>query len=93
MRHHLSTLSRYPALQTQSASMIDALLTLLPAPKTLQTVAYGTEGGLFQQHGVPTLVCGPGCMDQGHKPDEYISLEQLQACDAFMLRLWHWLQD
>ncbi len=86
-----STLSRYPALQTQSAAMIDALLALLPQPKTLQTVAYGTEGGLFQQHGVPTLVCGPGCMDQGHKPDEFISLDQLQACDAFMLRLWHWL--
>lgn len=88
-----STLSRYPALQTQSVDMIDALLTLLPKPQILQTVAYGTEGGLFQQHGIPTLVCGPGCMEQGHKPDEFITLEQLQACDAFMLRLWHWLQD
>ncbi|ATA19815.1 acetylornithine deacetylase [Gibbsiella quercinecans] len=87
-----TTLSRYPALETQPAAALDAILTMLPPPATLQTVAFGTEGGLFQQHGVPTLVCGPGAMDQGHKPDEFITLEQLQACDAFMLRLCRWLQ-
>ncbi len=87
-----STLSRYPALETQPAAALDAILAMLPPPAALQTVAFGTEGGLFQQHGVPTLVCGPGAMDQGHKPDEFITLEQLQACDAFMLRLCHWLQ-
>ncbi|RLM16215.1 acetylornithine deacetylase (ArgE) [Gibbsiella quercinecans] len=70
----------------------DFEIRTLPPPAALQTVAFGTEGGLFQQHGVPTLVCGPGAMDQGHKPDEFITLEQLQACDAFMLRLCHWLQ-
>jgi acetylornithine deacetylase len=40
------------------------------------TVAFGTEGGLFDAAGIPTVVCGPGSMDQGHKPDEFVSLEQ-----------------
>ena len=40
----------------------------------------------------PTVVCGPGSMDQGHKPDEFISLEQLHACDALLLRLGDWLE-
>jgi acetylornithine deacetylase len=50
-------------------------------------VAYGTEGGLFHQAGIPTVVCGPGSMDQGHKPDEYVTVAQLQACDAMLGRL------
>jgi len=50
-------------------------------------VAFGTEGGLFEQAGIPTVVCGPGSMDQGHKPDEYITSEQLRECDAMLLRL------
>jgi acetylornithine deacetylase len=52
-------------------------------------VAFGTEGGLFSDRlGVPTVVCGPGSMDQGHKPDEYVSLAQLDACDRMMDRLF-----
>lgn len=51
------------------------------------TVAFGTEGGLFDAVGIPTVVCGPGSMDQGHKPDEFVSLEQLDGCDAMLQRL------
>ena len=48
-------------------------------------VAFGTEGGLFHERlGLPTVVCGPGSMDQGHKPDEFITREQLSRCDAMM---------
>jgi len=36
---------------------------------------------------VPTVVCGPGSMEQGHKPDEFIELEQLRQCELFMQRL------
>ena len=51
-------------------------------------VAFGTEGGLFSQNlGIPTIVCGPGFMDQGHKPDEYVSLEQLAMCDRMLAAL------
>ncbi len=51
-------------------------------------VAYGTEGGLFQQMlGVPTVVIGPGSIEQAHKPDEFIALDQLARCDDFIRHL------
>jgi acetylornithine deacetylase len=52
-------------------------------------VAFGTEAGYFAGHlGVPTVVCGPGSMEgQGHKPDEYIEVSQLAACDIMFDRL------
>jgi acetylornithine deacetylase len=50
-------------------------------------VAYATEAGLFQQAGIPTIVCGPGSIEQAHKPDEFISLDQIVQCEAFLRRL------
>src|SRR3546814_16504636 len=43
------------------------------------TVSFGTEGGLYDEAGIPTVVCGPGSMAQGHKPDEYVALDHLQS--------------
>lgn len=91
-RIRFSPLSHYPGLETCSTTMIDELLSLLPPADALSTVAFGTEGGLFQQHGIATLVCGPGAMAQGHKPDEFISLDQLAECEAFLQRLCRSLQ-
>jgi acetylornithine deacetylase len=57
-------------------------------------VAFGTEGGLFSRDlGTPTVVCGPGSMAQGHKPDEYISEEQLRRCDEMLETLLQRLTD
>jgi acetylornithine deacetylase len=50
-------------------------------------VSYGTEGGLYEQAGIPTIVCGPGAIAQAHQPDEWIARSQLDACDAFIRRL------
>ena len=51
-------------------------------------VAFGTEGGLFSNKlDIPTVVCGPGSMAQGHKADEFVTLEQLAACDAMLAAL------
>ena len=47
-------------------------------------VAYGTEAGLFARAGVPSIVCGPGSIEQAHKADEYVALEQLCICEAFL---------
>ena len=52
-----------------------------------RTVAFATDGGHFQAAGLSTVVCGPGSIDQGHQPDEYIELAQLTACEAFLDRL------
>ncbi|MHC5789611.1 acetylornithine deacetylase [Pseudomonas idahonensis] len=88
----LQPLSAYPGLATAADSEAAELLALLSGSRAFGTVAFGTEGGLFHQAGIPTVVCGPGSMDQGHKPDEFISLEQLRACDAMLLRLGDWLE-
>ncbi len=50
-------------------------------------VAYGTEGGFYQQAGIPTIICGPGHIDQAHQPDEWIAQSELDACDRFIRRL------
>lgn len=50
-------------------------------------VSYGTEGGLYEAAGIPTIICGPGSIEQAHKPDEFVAVEQLALCDAFIGRL------
>lgn len=47
-------------------------------------VAFGTEAGLFHHAGISTVVCGPGFIAQAHQPDEFVSLEQLARCEAFL---------
>ena len=54
------------------------------AERRTTLVAFGTEAGLFQSAGIPTVVCGPGSINQAHQPDEFVSLEQLARCEAFM---------
>jgi acetylornithine deacetylase len=61
-------------------------LRLTGAPDTT-LVAFGTEAGLFQRAGVPTVVCGPGSIVQAHQPDEFVSLEQLGRCEAMLRAL------
>jgi len=87
----LQPLSAYPGLATSADSEAARLVALLSGTDEFGTVAFGTEGGLFDQAGIPTVVCGPGSMDQGHKPDEFISVEQLRGCDAMLLRLVDYL--
>jgi acetylornithine deacetylase len=50
-------------------------------------VAFGTEAGLFQQSSIPTVVCGPGSIEQAHKPDEFVTLDQLAQCRDMLRRL------
>jgi acetylornithine deacetylase len=54
---------------------------------TVGKVSYGTEAGLFQQMGVPSVICGPGDIAQAHRPNEYVALEQLAQCEQFMHRI------
>ncbi|WGS52723.1 acetylornithine deacetylase [Paraburkholderia sp. D15] len=89
----LQPLSAYPGLATAPESEAARLLAWLSGSSAFGTVAFGTEGGLFEQAGMPTVVCGPGSMDQGHKPDEYVTLDQLAGCDAMLLRLASYLRS
>ncbi|WP_426198587.1 acetylornithine deacetylase [Pseudomonas sp. DC3200b2] len=80
-------LSAYPGLATDPHSQAAMLIARFCGSDTFSTVAFGTEGGLFHAAGIPTVVCGPGSMEQGHKPDEYVSQDQLDACDLMLERV------
>ncbi len=78
----------YPGLGTPSdAAVVNFVKGLTGANGTMK-VAFGTEGGLFDARlGIPTVICGPGSMAQGHKPDEYVTVEQMARCEAMMAAL------
>jgi len=82
-----SELSAYPGLATDQRSQAAELIAAFCGSREFGTVAFGTEGGLFDAAGIPTVVCGPGSMDQGHKPDEFVSVEQLKGCDEMLQRM------
>ncbi|MBZ6392886.1 MAG: acetylornithine deacetylase [Pantoea dispersa] len=86
-----SPLSAYPGLDTAAHSAAAQLIARLCGSDSFSTVAFGTEGGLFAAAGIPCVVCGPGSMEQGHKPDEFITLAQLDACDSLLCRLATWM--
>jgi len=78
----------YPGLETPLESAIVAFVAGLTGHNHTIKVAFGTEGGLFHRDlGIPTLVCGPGSMAQGHKPDEFVTIDQLNSCDAMLDQL------
>lgn len=78
----------YPGLEIDHAHPVVAQARRLADDAEVTKVAFGTEAGFFDALGIPTIVCGPGSMEgQGHKPDEYISIEQLQRCDTMMDRI------
>ena len=75
----------YPGLATPADAEVVRFVGGLVTSQDLSKVDFGTEGGLFWKRlGVPVVVCGPGSMNQGHKPDEFIALDQLEACDRMM---------
>ena len=84
----IDVVNDYPGLATAADAEVVAFVQGLVDDRTTFKVAFGTEGGLFASRlDVPTVVCGPGSMDQGHKADEYVSLASLDACDRMLGRL------
>lgn len=73
-----------PGLDASEQAAVTALVRALTANRETRKVAYGTEAGLFARAGVPSIVCGPGDIEQAHKPNEYLALSQLAACEAFL---------
>jgi acetylornithine deacetylase len=77
-------LSAYPALSLAEDSPLAGLLAELTGKVTLAAVSYGTEAGLYQQAGIEAIICGPGDINRAHRPDEYIALGELHACQQMM---------
>ncbi len=81
----IETVNAYPGLATPpDAAVVRFVKGLTGANRTMK-VAFGTEAGLFSERlGLQAVVCGPGSMAQGHKPDEYVTLDQIERCDAML---------
>lgn len=83
----LTTTAAAPGVDTPADADIVALAAAWGAEPSDDKVTYGTEAGLFANAGIPTVVCGPGDIAQAHAPDEFIELDQIDACEAFVDRL------
>jgi len=83
----------YPGLNTPEDSPVVSFVKSLTGANTTTYVAFGTEGGLFSEKvGIPTVVCGPGSMEQGHKPDEFVEIDQLNQCEKMLGQLVDFLE-
>ena len=84
---HFHQISEFPGLATDDAAPVVQLAKALSGANRVAKVSFGTEAGLFSELGIPTIVCGPGSIEQAHKPNEFISLEQVALGEAFIARL------
>ncbi|WP_315918281.1 acetylornithine deacetylase [Mesorhizobium sp. SP-1A] len=75
------------ALNTAAGAEITRLAQKLSGTSGSTCVGFGTEAGHFQEAGMPTIICGPGSIDQAHKADEFIKLDQVARCESFLWRL------
>ncbi len=76
-----------PGLSLDPDHALAGLVRQLTGANSAGYVSYGTEAGLYEAAGIPSIVCGPGDIAQAHTPDEWIAASQLDACDAFLARL------
>ncbi|MDE3176606.1 MAG: acetylornithine deacetylase [Pseudomonadota bacterium] len=76
-----------PGLAREPGSSAATLALRLARANATIAVSYATEAGHFQRAGVSTIVCGPGSIEQAHKPDEYVAMEQLGRCVTFLIDL------
>jgi acetylornithine deacetylase len=74
----------FPGLQTSADADVVEMVTGLTGHRERIKVGFGTEAGLFSRLGIDTVVCGPGSIEQAHRPDEFVTAEQLERCDAML---------
>ncbi len=80
-------LSDAPGLDTSEDAAVTRLAKQLTGANSTGKVSFGSEGGLFSEAHIPTVICGPGSIEQAHKPDEWVTLDEIARCEAFMARL------
>jgi acetylornithine deacetylase len=79
--------SAIPGSNLTEQDEVTQLALALSRKPGISKVAYATEAGLFERAGLPSIICGPGSIEQAHKPNEYCDLEQIVQCESFMDRL------
>ena len=80
----LDVIGEVAELEVLPESAARDLVKELTGAAESEVVSFGTEAGIFQDHGISTVVCGPGSIHQAHKPDEYVDLAQLDQCLAML---------
>jgi acetylornithine deacetylase len=80
-------MSRMQGMQLSVGPEEEAHILSCARVNATYAVSFGTEAGVFQEHGIPVVVCGPGYIDQAHQPDEFVELAQMEKCVRFLLRL------
>jgi acetylornithine deacetylase len=86
-------IARIPAFDAGAGSVAELLARRLGAEGPGRGVPYGAEAGQYAAAGVPTVICGPGSIEQAHQPNEFIAKSQLAACDAFLANLGEWASE
>jgi acetylornithine deacetylase len=86
------TIVAVPPLAPVPGSPAEALARRLTGTNTTTTVSFASEAGLYQQAGIPAIVCGPGSIEVAHKPDEFITRAELAAGQEFLDRLLDWAE-
>jgi len=81
-----------PGLAAEPESPAETLALALTGHNHCVNVPFASEAGLFQRAGIPAVVCGPGSAAQAHQPDEFVTVDQVDACFAFMRRLADWAE-
>lgn len=76
-----------PAFLAKPGSEAVGLALALTGANATRAVSYATEAGLFEEAGCPTVICGPGDIEQAHAADEFVTVAQLEACMAFLAKL------
>jgi acetylornithine deacetylase len=80
-------LTAFPGLATPADAEVTQLVAALTGGNAVGKVSFGSEAGLYQEAGISTVLCGPGSIEQAHKPDEFVTRDQLALCERFLRRL------
>ena len=80
----LQPLAHVPAFEGSADAAVTQLVRRLAGEHELRKVAYASEAGQFEEAGIPAVVCGPGDIRQAHEANEYVTLEQIARCHAFL---------
>ena len=79
-----------PPLTPSDDNPAEALVRQLTGQNQAFGVAFAAEAGMFQEAGVPSVICGPGSVDQAHQPNEYVEIAQIDACTEFIRQIANW---
>ena len=82
-----------PAFHTHPSNRAVSLARRFGASGEAVAVPYATEAGQYAEAGVDAVICGPGSIEQAHRPDEFLAISQLEACDGFMRRVAQWARQ